>query len=155
FVRLVSAHGLLELSCIAVGGAAGLRVGWALLHPGVRRRGAVLVEEARNAVEIAAGTAPFLVICGLAEGFLTGPGLPVAVQGGRGVLRAAASGPLVAWRGQTRAAPSARGRPPPRAPPSRSGAASSTVAPPARTRAAARARAASTAPATRARAASS
>ena len=34
----------------------------------------------RPAVEIAAGTVPWLVMCGLCEGFLTGPELPVAVQ---------------------------------------------------------------------------
>jgi uncharacterized membrane protein SpoIIM required for sporulation len=100
FVRLVSAHGLLELSCIVVGGAAGLRVGWALLRPGVRRRGTVLVAEARNAVEIAAGTAPFLVICGLAEGFLTGPELPVALQVAIGVCLAGGFWALVVWRGR-------------------------------------------------------
>jgi uncharacterized membrane protein SpoIIM required for sporulation len=108
FLRLVSSHGPLELSCIVVGGAAGLRMGWALIHPGVRRRGAALVAEARNAVEIAAGTAPFLVVCGIAEGFLTGPGLPVAVQVAIGVALAAKFWGLVAWRGQSRARDFAR-----------------------------------------------
>ncbi len=80
FLRLVSAHGPLEISCIVVGAAAGLRMGWALIRPGARRRGAALREEARPAAEIAAGTAPWLVVCGFCEGFLTGPGLPLAVQ---------------------------------------------------------------------------
>ena len=32
-LRLVVAHGVLELSCIVVAGAAGLRMGWALVSP--------------------------------------------------------------------------------------------------------------------------
>ncbi|MCZ7528264.1 MAG: stage II sporulation protein M [Acidimicrobiia bacterium] len=39
FFELVSPHGVLELSCIVVAGAAGLRLGWALVDPGHRRRG--------------------------------------------------------------------------------------------------------------------
>jgi uncharacterized membrane protein SpoIIM required for sporulation len=108
FIRLVSSHGPLELSCIVVGGAAGLRMGWALIHPGVRRRGAALVTEARNAVEMAAGTAPVLVVCGLAEGFLTGPGLPVPVQVAIGIVLAATFWSLVVWRGHSRARDLAR-----------------------------------------------
>ncbi len=80
FLRLISSHGPLELSCIVCGGIAGLRMGLALVRPGSRTRGAALRLEARPAVEIAAGTAPWLVVCGLCEGFLTGPGLPLAVQ---------------------------------------------------------------------------
>ena len=99
FLRLVSAHGPLELSCIVVGGAAGLRMGWALISPGPRRRGRALVEEARKAVEIALGTAPWLVLCGFAEGFLTGPELPLPVQVGIGVVLAGVFWGLVAWRG--------------------------------------------------------
>ena len=100
FLRLISSHGPLELSCIVCGGVAGLRIGWALIRPGPRRRGAALRAEARPAIEIAAGTAPFLVICGLAEGFLTGPGLPVAVQTAIGVLLAGTFWTLVAVRGR-------------------------------------------------------
>ncbi len=38
FLRLISSHGPLELSCIVVGGVAGLRMGWALIRPGPVRR---------------------------------------------------------------------------------------------------------------------
>jgi uncharacterized membrane protein SpoIIM required for sporulation len=84
FLRLVSSHGPLEISCIVAGGIAGLRMGWALIQPGPLRRGTALRREARPAVEIAAGTVPWLVVCGFCEGFLTGPELPVAVQAGIG-----------------------------------------------------------------------
>jgi uncharacterized membrane protein SpoIIM required for sporulation len=110
-LRLLSAHGPLELSCIVVGGAAGLRLGWALISPGPRRRGRALVVEARQAVEIALGTAPWLVVCGFAEGYLTGPSLPLAVQLSIGVALAGLFWSLVVWRGgllQTRARALAR-----------------------------------------------
>jgi hypothetical protein len=38
FVDLVTAHGVLELSCILVGGAAGLSLGWSIVSPGLRTR---------------------------------------------------------------------------------------------------------------------
>jgi uncharacterized membrane protein SpoIIM required for sporulation len=100
FLRLISSHGPLELSCIVCGGVAGLRMGWALVRPGPRRRGAALRAEARGAIEIAAGTAPFLVICGLAEGFLTGPGIPLAAQTAIGLGLAGTFWTLVAVRGR-------------------------------------------------------
>jgi len=100
FLRLVSSHGPLELSCIVVGGTAGLRVGWALISPGRLRRGRALVREARLAVELALGTAPWLVVCGFAEGFLTGPDLPLGAQLTIGVALAAVFWGLVAWRGR-------------------------------------------------------
>ena len=99
FVRLVSAHGPLELSCIAVGGVAGLRLGHALIVPGAHTRARSLREEARRSVELALGTAPWLVVCGFAEGLLTGPELPVAVQLAIGLALAALFWGLVLWRG--------------------------------------------------------
>ena len=100
FVRLVSAHGPLELSCIVVGGVAGLRLGHALIVPGTLTRGRSLQREARRSVELAVGTAPWLVLCGFAEGLLTGPELPVAVQVAIGLSLAGLFWGLVAWRGR-------------------------------------------------------
>ena len=78
FFELVLAHGVLELSCIVVAGAAGLRLGWAIVEPGRRRRVDSLVAEARNALGIVLGTAPWLVLAGLVEGFLTPAGTGLA-----------------------------------------------------------------------------
>ena len=104
FLRYVAPHGLLELSCIAVAGAAGLRLAWALIDPGVRPRGAALRAEARPAVMLVLGTAPFLVVAGLTEGFVTPRGLPLgaalAVSAGLG----ATYWLLVASRGRRRRA---------------------------------------------------
>jgi uncharacterized membrane protein SpoIIM required for sporulation len=99
FLRLVSSHGPLEISCIVAGGIAGLRMGWALIRPGPLRRGTALRIEARPAVEIAAGTVPWLVVCGLCEGFLTGPDLPLTVQVGIGAGLFCLFWGLVIWRG--------------------------------------------------------
>lgn len=99
FFELVTAHGVLELSCIIVSGAAGLRLGWAIIDPGTRPRGEALREEARAAIEIVLGTAPWLVVAGLVEGFLTpaGTGLPTVLA--VGLSLGAIYWGLVMWRG--------------------------------------------------------
>ena len=82
-LELIVPHGVLELSCIVVAGAAGLRIGWALVDPGRRPRAQALATEARAAVEIVLGTAVWLVVAGLTEGLVTplgiGPGPALAV----------------------------------------------------------------------------
>jgi uncharacterized membrane protein SpoIIM required for sporulation len=78
--ELVVPHGVLELSCIVVTGAAGLRLGWAILAPGHRRRVDAAVEEGRRGVEVVLGTMPWLVIAGLIEGFVRGAGLGLVVN---------------------------------------------------------------------------
>jgi uncharacterized membrane protein SpoIIM required for sporulation len=100
FLRLISSHGPLEISCIVAGGIAGLRVAWALIRPGALRRGTSLRREALPAVEIAAGTIPWLVLCGFLEGFATGPDLPVEVQVTLGASLFVLFWSLVYFRGQ-------------------------------------------------------
>ena len=99
FFELVTAHGVLELSCIVVASAAGLRMGWAIVEPGRKKRTDALAAEARRAVEMVLGTAPWLVLAGLVEGFVTpsGYGLEVVVVVGFGL--AAFYWALVLWRG--------------------------------------------------------
>ena len=111
FFELVTAHGVLEMSCIIVSGMAGLRIAAAIIDPGFRDRGEALRVEARAVVEIILGTAAWLVVAGLVEGFLTpaGKGLTVVliVGFGLGILYWG----LVFWRGKpaatTELAPSA------------------------------------------------
>jgi uncharacterized membrane protein SpoIIM required for sporulation len=104
FVSLVAPHGVLELSCIAVSAAAGMRLGWALVDPGPLRRSTALIAEARLAVAIVLGTAPWLVLAGLVEGFVTpadiGPAPALAV----GLGLAALYWGLALWRGRAPAA---------------------------------------------------
>jgi uncharacterized membrane protein SpoIIM required for sporulation len=77
FIRYVVPHGLLELSCISVAGVAGLRLAWAMIDPGTLPRGVSLRAQARPAVLLVLGTAPFLILAGLTEGFVTPRGLPL------------------------------------------------------------------------------
>lgn len=109
FLELVSGHGFLELSCILVAGAAGLRLGWAIAVPGYRTRAESARREARSAVAIALGTAPWLVVAGIVEGNrarLADAGLGVDL--GVGVALGAVYWTLVAWRGaRPRSAPAA------------------------------------------------
>lgn len=87
FTELVVPHGVLELSCIVVAAASGLRLGWALIEPGRMRRSQAMAVEARRSLEIVLGTAPWLVLAGLVEGFVTpaGYGLAPAVTVGVGL----------------------------------------------------------------------
>ena len=106
FVDLVTAHGVLELSCILVAGSAGLSLGWAIVSPGLRTRRVSLQREAREAVLLVAGTAPWLVVAGIIEGNranLAESGLGAVVGVGVGV--GAIFWGLVLWRGFLRREP--------------------------------------------------
>jgi uncharacterized membrane protein SpoIIM required for sporulation len=99
-LRLIVAHGVLELSCIVVAAAAGLRVGWALVDPGRRTRREALVTEARAAVVIAVGTAPWLIVAGLVEGFVSPSGRAPLTVAAVGLGLGALYWTLVLWRGR-------------------------------------------------------
>jgi uncharacterized membrane protein SpoIIM required for sporulation len=100
FVRYVAPHGLLELSCIAVSACAGLRVGWAVIDPGPVTRLESLRDAAREAVVLVLGTAVWLVVAGLTEGFLTPRGVGLATALGVGFGLAGIYWALVVWRGR-------------------------------------------------------
>ena len=99
-VQLVVPHGVLELSCIVVAGAAGLRIGWAVVDPGRRPRTDALTDAARAAAELVLGTALWLVVAGLVEGLVTPLGIGVVPALGLGVGLGALFWGLVWWRGR-------------------------------------------------------
>lgn len=76
FFQLILPHGLLELTAIFIAGAAGLRIFWALVHPGALPRVASLGREGRHTVMVALGLVFVLFISGLIEGFVTPSALP-------------------------------------------------------------------------------
>jgi uncharacterized membrane protein SpoIIM required for sporulation len=80
FFGLILPHGLLELTAVVIAGAAGLRVGWAVIAPGDRSRSEALGTEARRAVLIALGLMVPFVVAGFIEGFVTGRGVPTALR---------------------------------------------------------------------------
>ena len=98
-VELIVAHGVLELSCIAVAGMAGLRMAWAVIDPGPRRRGVSFREEAKAAIEVAFGTALCLVVAGFVEGFVTPAGFGLVINTVVGVTLGAAYWAMVILRG--------------------------------------------------------
>lgn len=67
----VIGHGVIELSVIMMAGGAGLRIGWAILHPGLVRRRDALSLAANKAVRILIGCVPLLVVAGFIEGFIS------------------------------------------------------------------------------------
>ena len=78
FWSLILPHGLIELAAICIAAGAGLRIGWALVEPGDRRRVQALQEEARAALLVIVGVFPAFGIAALIEGLLTDvTGLPV------------------------------------------------------------------------------
>lgn len=100
FFELVVPHGVLELSLIVVAGLAGLRIASAIVDPGTRERGQAMREEARAAVELVLGTAAWLVVAGLVEGFVTGTGMGLSGALAVGFGLGAVFWGLVWWRGK-------------------------------------------------------
>ncbi|WP_027896646.1 stage II sporulation protein M [Zestomonas thermotolerans] len=69
FWSFVIGHGAFELTAIALAGAAGLRLGSALLAPGRLPRGEALRLAARPAVRLVAGATLFLLIAAFIEAY--------------------------------------------------------------------------------------
>lgn len=98
--EFVFPHGILELSCIIVAGAAGMRMGWALVAPGVRTRGDALRAEAGAAAEMMVGTALVLVVSGIIEGSLSTSGIGLGPAIAVGLFVGGGFWTLVFWRGR-------------------------------------------------------
>lgn len=90
FFLYIAPHGLLELTCVFVAAAAGLRIFWAWVAPGPRTRGAALADDARALFAVAIGLVFFLLVAGVIEGFVTPAPWPWPVKIGIGALALAA-----------------------------------------------------------------
>lgn len=110
--EFVTAHGILELSCICVAAAAGLRLGHAIVAPGSRTRRDALTHEARASIAIVLGTMPWVVLAGLIEGFVTRAGFGLVPGVILGVGVAALYWSLVFVRGRPQPAPERAGAAP-------------------------------------------
>lgn len=69
FYSFVVTHGAFELTAIVLSGAAGLRIGHALISPGRRSRREALVVAARESIVIVYGVAGLLLIAAAVEAF--------------------------------------------------------------------------------------
>ena len=85
FWGLILPHGLLELSAIIVAGAAGLRIGWAIIDPGDRPRFSALTMEARRSGNVLVGLIAAFLLAAVVEGFVTGRPWSTAVRVGIGI----------------------------------------------------------------------
>lgn len=90
FLLYIMPHGLLELTCIFVAGAAGLGIFWAWVAPGRRTRMEALAAAGRSLGTISIGLIFALAVAGLIEGFVTAQPWPWAVKIGIGALALAA-----------------------------------------------------------------
>ncbi|MEV4107662.1 stage II sporulation protein M [Nonomuraea sp. NPDC049695] len=90
FFGLIMPHGLLELTAVFLAAAVGMRLGWAVIDPGPRRRTEALAEQGRAVMSVALGLVAVLFVSGLIEAFVTPSGLPTWARVGIGVLAEAA-----------------------------------------------------------------
>jgi uncharacterized membrane protein SpoIIM required for sporulation len=93
FWTFTAAHGPVELPAFFLAGAAGLRLGGALIRPGARTRRDALVFEALEASQLLAGTTALLVAAAVLEGVVSPSALPGSAKAAIGV----AAGGAVAW----------------------------------------------------------
>ncbi len=86
----IGAHGPVELSIIVIAGAAGLRLGTALVAPGEKTRAQALTHDGAKGARLVIGCAPFLAAIGVVEGFISpGSFFPSTVKVALGLLLAA------------------------------------------------------------------
>ncbi|MEO8650413.1 MAG: stage II sporulation protein M [Acidobacteriota bacterium] len=67
-------------------GAAGMMIGFALIDPGDLTRAQALKKKGMEAAKIVVGSACFLVVAGIIEGFISPSSLPAIAKIGTGIF---------------------------------------------------------------------
>ncbi len=80
----VAPHGSLELPAIVLAGAAGLRLGFGMLFPGMYRWKDSMARGGGEAARLISGVVPLLIIAGSLEGFFSPSSAPVMLKFGVG-----------------------------------------------------------------------
>jgi uncharacterized membrane protein SpoIIM required for sporulation len=110
FYGLILPHGLLELTAVVIAGAAGLRLGWAVIAPGDATRADALADQGRRSVTIIIGLVLAFITAGTIEGFVTGSGLPTSLRVGVGIAVETAFLTYIVVQGRAAAAHGYSGR---------------------------------------------
>lgn len=84
-LSFVVGHGVIELSCLFFCGGAGMMIGYTIINPGDLTRAQALKKKGIEAARIVIGSACFLVVAGIIEGFLSPSDLPPAVKFATGI----------------------------------------------------------------------
>ncbi|NLO38177.1 MAG: stage II sporulation protein M, partial [Ruminiclostridium sp.] len=71
FWALILPHGVPELFCIFICGAAGLLIAKSMLFPGLLSRRSSFAKGGKAALRLLVGTIPLFVLAGLTEGYIT------------------------------------------------------------------------------------
>ena len=85
FASFVVGHGVLEISTVFFCGGSGMMIGYALINPGDKTRAQALKEKGIDAARIVIGSACFLVVAGIIEGFLSPSDMPKAIKFATGI----------------------------------------------------------------------
>jgi uncharacterized membrane protein SpoIIM required for sporulation len=79
--EFIVAHGVVELSCICLSGAAGAAVGESLIRPGTARRRDAFAAAARRTLPLLVAIVLLLLGCGFIEGYVSpNPDMPLAAR---------------------------------------------------------------------------
>ena len=82
----VVGHGVIEISTVFFCGGAGMMIGYSIINPGDLTRAQALKKKGVEAIKIVIGSAVFLVVAGLIEGFVSPSNLPALLKVVVGVL---------------------------------------------------------------------
>lgn len=80
FWSTVMIHGTIELTCVFIGGGAGLLLGSALIDPQDLSRKDALIIKGKEASKLIVGIVPWLILAAIIEGFVTPMGLPLSAR---------------------------------------------------------------------------
>jgi uncharacterized membrane protein SpoIIM required for sporulation len=80
FFSFAISHGSFELTAIVISGAAGLLLGWGMIHPGELSRRESLRVHGIDAIKLASGAGAMLVVAALIEGYFSPMALPHSVK---------------------------------------------------------------------------
>ena len=101
-LAFVSGHSAFELTAIVISGAAGLQMGYALIHTGGRTRLGSLRSQARELVALVSGAAVMLLIAAAIEGFWSPSAAPPPLKWAVGALNVLSVALFLSFAGRTK-----------------------------------------------------